>query len=91
MSFNEIVDTLNRQGHNFSFKQVSKEEFAGLFPGASEVAETFSYFLAQTYLGSDSYDRIALASKIAGQQPTRFSAWAQLNIPTPALNAANRV
>ena len=58
MSFNEIVDTLNRQGHNFSFKQVSKEEFAGLFPGASEVAETFSYFQAHTYLGSDSYDRI---------------------------------
>jgi hypothetical protein len=31
MSFNEIVETLNRQGHNFSYKQVPKEVFAGSF------------------------------------------------------------
>jgi uncharacterized protein YbjT (DUF2867 family) len=74
MSFNEIVDTLNRQGHNFSFKQVPKEVYAGLFAGAAEIAETFSYFQAYTYLGSDSYDQIALANKIAGRQPTKFSA-----------------
>ncbi len=42
MSFNEIVDTLNRQGHTFSFKQVPKEDFAALFPGAAEMAETSS-------------------------------------------------
>src|SRR5438445_7528274 len=54
MSFGEIVDTLNRQGHRYSFKQVPKQAFAGLFPGASEVAETFAYFQAHTYLGSDS-------------------------------------
>ena len=34
MSFNEIVDTLNRQGHEFSFKRVPREVFATLFPGA---------------------------------------------------------
>src|SRR6266853_1804389 len=79
MSFNELVDTLNRQGHKFSFKQVPKEVFAALFPGAAEAAETFSYFQAHTYLGSDSYDRIAFANKIAGRQPTKFSAWARLN------------
>ena len=81
MSFNEIVDTLNRQGHKFSFKQVPKEVFATLFPGAAEMAETFSYFQAHTYLGSDSSDRIALANKIAGRQPTKFSTWARLNVP----------
>jgi hypothetical protein len=42
MSFTEIVDTLNQQGHKFSFKQVPKEAFAALFRGAAEVAETFS-------------------------------------------------
>jgi len=83
MSFNEIVDTLNRQGHNFSFKQVPKEVYAGLFAGAAEIAETFSYFQAYTYLGSDSRDQIALANKIAGRQPTKFSAWAQVNFPAP--------
>ena len=81
MSFNEIVETLNRQGHNLSYKQVPKESFAGSFPGATEIAETFSYWEAHTYLGSDSSDRIALANKIAGRQPTRFSTWARLNIP----------
>jgi uncharacterized protein YbjT (DUF2867 family) len=83
MSFNEIVDTLNRQGHDLSFKQVPKEVFAGFFPGAGEVAEMFSYFQAHTYLGSDSRDQIALANKIAGRQPTKFSAWAQVNFPAP--------
>ncbi len=83
MSFNQIIDTLNRQGHNFSYTQVPKEVFAGLFTGAAEVAEMFDYFQTHTYLGSDSRDQIALANKIAGQQPTKFSAWAQVNFPAP--------
>jgi NmrA-like family len=81
MSFNEIVETLNRQGHEFSFKKVPKELFATLFPGAAEIAEMFSYFQAHTYLGSDSSDRIALANKIAGRQPTKFSTRTGLNVP----------
>jgi len=81
MSFNEIVDTLNRQGHNFSFTQVPADVFATLFPGAAEIAAMFRYFEAHTYLGSESRDRIALANKIAGEQPTRFSTWARLNLP----------
>jgi uncharacterized protein YbjT (DUF2867 family) len=83
MSFDEIIDTLNRQGHNFTFHQVPKEVFAGLFPGAVEIAEMFSYFQAHSYLGSDSRDQVALANKIAGRQPTKLSAWARLNFPAP--------
>jgi uncharacterized protein YbjT (DUF2867 family) len=75
MSFNEIVGTLNRQGHKFSFHQVPKDSFPG------EVANTFAYFEAHTYLGSDSSDRIALANTIAGRQPTPFAAWARVNVP----------
>src|SRR5712671_6777666 len=81
MSFDEIVETLNREGHNFSYKQVPKESFAGAFPGAAEIAEMFSYWEAHTYLGFDSSDRIALANKIAGRQPTDFSTWARVNFP----------
>src|SRR6266446_3676253 len=81
MSFHEIVDTLNRQGHAFSFKQVPKEVFAASFPGGAEIAETFSYFQAHTYLGSDSQDRIELANKMAGRKPSRFSTWARVNVP----------
>jgi uncharacterized protein YbjT (DUF2867 family) len=81
MSFNEIIDLLNRQGNDFSIKQVPKEVFAGLFPGAAEIAEMFDYFQTHTYLGSDSRDPIALANKIAGRQPTKFWAWARVNFP----------
>jgi uncharacterized protein YbjT (DUF2867 family) len=90
MSFNEIVSTLNRQGHTFSFKQVPKEVFAAAsFPGATEIANTFSYFQAYTYLGSDARDRIALANKIAGRQPTAFAAWAEVNFPVQIDGAAS--
>ena len=84
MSFKEIVDTLNRQGHEFSFKQVPSEVFATLFPGAAEIAAMFAWFQAHTYLGSDMRDRIALANKIAGRQPSKFSTWARVNFPVHA-------
>ena len=81
MSFNEAVETLNRQGHNYSFTQVPADVFATFFPGAAEIAAMFRYFEAHTYLGSESHDRIALANKIAGRQPAKFSTWARLNVP----------
>jgi uncharacterized protein YbjT (DUF2867 family) len=84
LSFNEIIATLNRQGHNFSFKQVPQEVFAGWFPGAKEVAEMLAYFEAHTYLGADSRDAIALANRVAGRQPTKFAAWARANFAIPA-------
>jgi uncharacterized protein YbjT (DUF2867 family) len=84
LSFNEIVDTLNRQGHRFSFKQVPTDVFAGLFPGGAEVAAMFRYFEAHTYLGSPSHDRIALANKVAGRQPSKFATWARLNFTVHA-------
>src|SRR5438552_1884867 len=88
MSFNEIVETLNRQGHHFSYKQVPKESFAGSFPGATEIAEMFNYWEAHTYLGSDFSNQIALANKVAGREPTRFSTWARENFPKQ-LNATD--
>lgn len=84
LSFNEVIATLNRQGHHYSFKQVPKEIFASWFPGAREIAEMFAYFEAHTYLGVDSRDATALANKVAGRQPTRFAAWARSNIAVRA-------
>ena len=91
MSFNEIIETLNRQGHKFSFKQVPKEVFATLFPGAAEIAATFSHFQAHTYLGADSYDEIALANKIAGRQPSKFATWARANFPVQKITGESGV
>jgi uncharacterized protein YbjT (DUF2867 family) len=85
MSFNEIVVTLNRQGHEFSFKQVPRDSFAASFPGAAEIASTFAYFQAHTYLGADSREQIALANRVASKQPTKFSAWARANFPVPEM------
>src|SRR6202007_2267626 len=65
LSFGEILDTLYRTGRKHSFKQVPKEVFGGLSPGAAEIAAMFSYFEAHTYLGRDSRDQIAAANKIA--------------------------
>ena len=48
----------------------------------------FSYFEAHTYLGSDSSDQIALANKIAGGQPNKFSTWARANFPVQSSVAA---
>jgi uncharacterized protein YbjT (DUF2867 family) len=87
MSFNEIIEVLNRQGHNFSFKQVPAEVFATFFPGAAETAAMFGYFQAHTYLGSESRDQIALANKIAGRQPTKFASWARANLPVDLSNS----
>ena len=84
LSFNEIIATLNRQGHKFSFKRVPKELFAGWFPGAKEIAEMLAYFEAHTYLGADSRDAITLANRVAGRQPTKFAAWARANFAIPA-------
>ena len=84
LSFSEIIAILNRQGNKLSFSQVSREVFAGWFPGAASVAAMLAYFEAHTYLGSNSPDAIVLANKVAGQQPTEFAAWAKENFKIPA-------
>jgi uncharacterized protein YbjT (DUF2867 family) len=84
LSFNEIVATLNRQGNKFSFTQVPREVFSTWFPHADGIAAMLAYFEAHTYLGADSRDAIALANKVAGQQPTKFAAWAKTRFSTPA-------
>jgi uncharacterized protein YbjT (DUF2867 family) len=82
LSFSDIVETLNRQGHAYSFKRIPREAFASLFPGAAEVADTLGWFEAHTYLGSDWSDRIALAREIAGKSPTPFADWARIHLPS---------
>jgi uncharacterized protein YbjT (DUF2867 family) len=80
LSYNDIVATLNKQGHAYTFNQVPRDVFATFFPGAGELAEMFAYFEAYTYLGMKSDDRIALANKVAGTPPTDFATWARSNM-----------
>ena len=84
LSFNDIVATLNKQGHHYTFHQVPANVFATFFPGAGEFAEMFGYFQDYTYLGADSDQQIALAQHVAGQRPTDFATWALSNMPVTA-------
>jgi uncharacterized protein YbjT (DUF2867 family) len=84
LSFNDIIATLNEQGHHFTFRRVPKDVFGSWFPGAKEVAEMLGYFEAYTYLGVDSRNAIALANRVAGRQPTPFAGWAKKNFAIPA-------
>jgi len=79
LSFNEVLATLNELGHSFSYKRVPRDVFADWFPGAKEVGAMLAYFEAHTYLGVDSRDALALASKVAGRVPTKFAVWARSN------------
>jgi hypothetical protein len=80
-----------RGGRSTSEHLLPEEVFATLFPGAAEVAATFSYFQAHTYLGSDSRDEIALANKIAGRQPSKLSTWARANFPAAQPNVSSQM
>ena len=85
LSYGEVVETLNKQGHKYKFVQVPREAFASFFPGADAMAEMFGWFEAHTYLGSDWSDRIALSREIAGKAPTPFATWARTNLPATQL------
>ena len=80
LSFSDIVETLNRQGRAYSFRQMPHDAVASLFPGGAEGAETFAWFEAHTYLGSDWTNRIARAREIAGAAPTSFADWARTHL-----------
>ena len=77
LSFHDIVATLNKQGHAYTFNRVPKEVFATFFPGAGELAEMLGYFEDYTYLGAKSDNRIALAKKVAAAPPSDFATWAR--------------
>ena len=63
LSYNDILATLNKQGHAYTFNQAPREVFATFFPGAGEVGEMFGYFETHTYLGAKSDAHIALRTK----------------------------
>ena len=79
-SFNEIIETLSKQGHELTFQQVPSEVFSTFFEGAYEVAEMFGFFGEYTLLGPSSEPRIQLANEISTKPFTSFSEWAKGNL-----------
>lgn len=82
-SWNDLVSTLNAQGHDVQVRQVPAEVYDTFFPGAPEVRETFQYFEQCTYFGPERETRTAAARAVYPAGFTTFSDWAKLNL-TPA-------
>ncbi|MDH5624905.1 MAG: NmrA/HSCARG family protein [Nitrospira sp.] len=81
LSWNDIVRTLNAQGHNVRFQTVPGEAFDQFFPGAPELRQMMNYFEAHTYFGPDAEAKIALAKEVAIAPPTSFADWARNHMP----------
>ncbi len=79
LSFNDIVSTLNKQGHKFTFNSVPVEVFSTFFNGARELAQMFAYFESHTYLGANYDAQIKLANQVADKPATDFATWAEKN------------
>ena len=76
-SWQEIIDTLNAQGHNFGLNQVPNEVYDALpFPGAQELREMMNYFEEYTYFGPDADAKLALTRKLCPEGFTPFAQWA---------------
>lgn len=81
LSWNDIVRTLNEQGHKVRFQTVPGEAFDQFFPGAPELRQMMNYFEAHTYFGPDAEAKIALANEVAIAPPTSFAERARDNMP----------
>lgn len=77
LSWNDIVERLNAEGHEFSVVQVPAEAYDGFFPGAAELREMFQWFERYSYFGPDAEEKIALANEICPNGFTAFADWAQ--------------
>jgi uncharacterized protein YbjT (DUF2867 family) len=80
-SFDEMVATLDAQGHHYGFQEVPAEVFSTFFPGAEEMAQMLAYWQEFTYLGPDAEEKMALAREITTGRITDFATWASENMP----------
>ena len=77
-SWQEMINTLNAQGHNFKFNQVPNEVFDAFpFPGAAELREMMNYFEDYTYFGPNADSMLALARELYPEGFTHFANWAK--------------
>jgi uncharacterized protein YbjT (DUF2867 family) len=81
MSFGDVADTLNAQGHSVAVLQVPGEVFATFFPGAEEMAQMMGYWQEHTYLGPDADQVIAAARRVSTTPSTDFASWAKEHMP----------
>ncbi len=79
-SWNDLVSTLNAQGHDVQVQQVPADAYDTFFPGAAEMRETFQYFEQCFYFGPERESRIAAANAVYPAGFIGFADWARLNL-----------
>lgn len=81
MSFQDLADVLNAQGHSVAVVGVPPEMYATFFPGADEMAQMMGYWMQHTYLGPTGDEAIAAGRRVSTTPPTDFATWAAANMP----------
>ena len=83
LSWNDIVETFNAQGHQVAVQQVPPEVYDGFFPGAVEMRQTMQWFERYTYYGPEAERKLANTQSIYPEAVTGFAEWAAANLPAP--------
>ncbi|MFT5682276.1 MAG: hypothetical protein ACI8RZ_003194 [Myxococcota bacterium] len=81
LSWNDIVATLEAQGHQVAVQQIPPEVYDGFYPGARELRETMQWFEGYTYYGPEADRKLANTRSIYAETITGFSEWAARNLP----------
>ena len=81
LSWQNLVDILNSQGHKLEFEQISAEEYDGFFPSAKEFRHMMSFWQENHYFGPGGEQKIALAAGLVAEGLTRFADWASTHMP----------
>lgn len=80
-SWQELVDTLNEQGHDLVYFTVPAADFDGIFPGAHEIREMMEFWTDYTYFGPDHEAKVAAANALVPGGFTGFADWAKRHLP----------
>lgn len=80
LSWQNLVDILNSQGHKLEFEQVSAEEYDGFFPSAKEFRHMMNFWQENHYFGPGGDQKIALASALVADKFSRFEDWANTHM-----------
>lgn len=78
-SFNDVLSAFKENGHDYEVMYVPEEEYSKMFEGAYEIAQTYKYFEAHTYMGPNSEGSIQLAKEIATEDFTSLNEWIKQN------------
>lgn len=81
VSWNDLVATLNAQGHRVAVRQVPAAVYDDFFPGAREMREMFQWFEGYTYFGPDAEEKLANTRAIYPEPFTGFAEWAAEHMP----------